>query len=254
MMEDGFLDLMKEEHLDILIRLAFELDSARIIEQLEKETEQAFSDKEEQITQQAMTSAYEKLHQQELNVTKNRRADRRHQRLMRAIEIVACVVLVIGISAPVAVASIETLRMRIVEFLISFNSEEESADVDPYDDIVIPDNWKGEYYPTFLPDEIIAKEVDPNITTKITYYLEDDQMIVFSENNDEVHVAMGVENESPSIMEINGYEAQVWEFNKEEYYTRIIWSIDERWFMLETRNLDLDGAYSIAESVRKITD
>ena len=49
MMEDGFLDLMKEEHLDTLIRLAFELDSARIIEQLEKETEQMFSDREGQI-------------------------------------------------------------------------------------------------------------------------------------------------------------------------------------------------------------
>lgn len=254
MAEDGFLDLMKEEHLDTLISLAFQLDSARIIEQLEKESEQAFSSKEEQITRQAMVSAYEKLRQQELNAYRSRGADRRHRRLMRAIEILACIVLVIGISAPVAVANIETLRLRIMEFLVSFDTEKESADIQYSDETSIPADWEGEYYPTFLPEETLAGEIDPIRKTKIVFTLDNNATIIFSENDSDGFSSLGTENEDALSIDINGNGGQMWEVYEQEHYIRMIWDIDERWFMLETKNLDQNIVHMIAESVKKKAD
>ena len=253
MKNDDLIDSLREEHLDLLIRLTFELEASQIIEQLETEIEQTFSDEEELVTQRALAAAYEKLRRQELSARENRSAERRHRRLMRAIEILACVILAIGISAPVAVANIETLRQKIVDFLININEEKDLTDVDPYEDLAVPDGWEGDYYPTFLPAGTLGYEIDPIRKTKITFTMENGEMFVFSESDEDVSTVMGVQNGKFFQFNINDSEARLWEFDEEEHFIRIIWDIDERWFMLETRGLDQKTAYMIAEDVKRIS-
>ena len=250
---DDLIDSLREEHLDLLIRLTFELKASQIIEQLETEIEQTFSDEEELVTQRALAAAYEKLRRQEVSARENRSAERRHRRLMRAIEMLACVILAIGISAPVAVANIETLRQKIVDFLISINEEKERTNVDPYENLAVPDDWEGDYYPTFLPAGTLGYEIDPIRKTKITFTMENGEMFVFSESDEDVSTVMGVQNGKFSNVYINGCEARLWEFDEKEYFIRIIWDIEERWFMLEARGLDQKTAYLIVANVRKIT-
>ena len=254
MKNDDLIDSLREEHLDLLIRLTFELEASQIIEQMETEIEQTFSDEEELVTQRALAAAYEKLRRQELSARENRSAERRHRRLMRAIEILACVILAIGISAPVAVANIETLRQKIVDFLININEEKERTDIDPYEDLVVPDGWEGNYYPTFLPAGTLGYEIDPIRKTKITFTMENGEMFVFSESDEDVSTVMGVQNGQFSYININGCEARLWEFDEEEHFIRIIWDIDEQWFVLETRGLDQETAYMIATDVKRIAE
>ena len=249
-MNEDILELLKEEHVDLMIRLAFELEAARIVERLDS-PDSMLTDAEEKCAEQALISAFDKLHQQELSDRRSRRAHRHRRRMMRIVEILACAVLVIGLSAPMAVANFETLRQRLVEFLVSFDSVNETSDFDRID---VPDGWKGEYFPTDLPKGTQVTELSPTGRALIRFATEDGGSIVFSENDDDCSVIAGAEDEAVTVTDVNGYEARVSEFFEDEYYVRIVWDNGERWFMLETCGLDLRKAHIIAESIKRIAN
>ena len=254
MKDESVLELLKDEHVDLLIRLAFEMEAYRKIEQLELDGDKAFSDEEKRIMEQALAEAYEKLKQQELNERRKQRAGYHRRRLMKGIEILACVVLIIAISTPVAVANFETLRQRLVEFLVSFDSVSETTSVVPLDEIIVPDDWEGKYFPSYLPRGTQVAEISPSGRTLIRFLTEDNAIIVFSENDGDCTINAGAEDETISMLEINGYQARVSTFPEEEHFIRIVWDNGERWFILETSNLEFKKAYAIAESIRKISD
>lgn len=252
MKDERILEVLKDEHVDLMIRLAFELEAYQTVKQLECDGEKSFTKEEERITEQALFAAYEKLRQQELRESRNQRMERHRHRLMRVIEILACAVLVVGISAPVALANFETLRQRLVEFLISFDSINEQTVVFPFGEVAVPDEWEGEYFPTYLPEGTGVTETSAAGRARICFSTIDGAMIVFVENNDDCSINTGAENEIVTMTNVNGYEARVSEFFENEHIIRIMWNNDERWFVLETVNVDFDTAQTIAESVRKI--
>lgn len=253
-MGEDILELLKDEHVDMMIRLAFELDAARIAERLDSPNAQALTDAEERLTEQALIIAYEKLRQRGLDERKGLRAGRHRRRLMKAIEILACVVLVIGISAPVAVANFETLRQRIVEFLISFDSESETTDLDAFDGVMVPDEWEGEYFPAYLPRGTQVEEVNPDRKVSVRFAMPNGGVVIFKENDDDCFINAGAADGSFTITDINGHEARVTEAFEDEHYIRMVWDNGERWFTLETSNMELKTVHAIAESVRKISD
>ena len=254
MKDESILELLKDEHVDLLIRLAFELEAYQLAEQLESDGEKDFTEEEKRITEQALAAAYERLRQQELNERRDRRAAHHRRRLMRVVEVLACAVVVIGISAPVAVANFETLRQKIVEFLVSFDGESETTRIQHLDGVTVPDSWVGKYFPTFLPIGTRVAEISSAGRAFVRFSTEDGAVIVFVENDDDSAMIAGAADETVTITDVNGYEARVAEFFEDEYFIRIVWNNGDRWFILETANLDIRTAHSIAESVRRISD
>ena len=251
MNDESILEQLKDEHLDLMIRLAFELEIAQTVEKMEAESGSLTED-DEAIARRALDIAYEKLRQQALSERKSRRASVHRRRLMRAIEIISCAVLIVAISAPMALANFEFLRQRLVEFLVSFDTEEETVEVTPIDEIAIPEEWTGKYFPTNLPPETQVDWVSTIGIPSIRFITEGDVMITFTESNIDSSIMAGAKDNVSSTTAINGYPAQVTEFFEDGDYIRFVWENDECRFSLETKNLDYEPTHIIAESVMKI--
>ena len=253
MNDESILEQLKDEHIDLMIRLAFELDVAKTVEEMESESAGGLNEDDEAIAQRALNIAYEKLRQQETRERKSRRARVHRRRLGRAIQIISCAVLIIAISAPMALANFEFLRQRLVEFLVSFDTKEETVDIRPIDQVVIPEEWTGKYFPTDLPTGTQVDWVSSIRIPTIRFVTADGASIVFTEGiNDASYVISGTKDYISSTTSINGCTAQVTEFFQEGHVFRFIWENDECRFMLETKDLDYEPAHIIAEGVTRI--
>ena len=252
MNDESILEQLKDEHIDLMIRLAFELDIAKTVEEMESESAVGLNEDDEAIAQRALNIAYEKLRQQETRERKSRRASVHRRRLGRAIQIISCAVLIVAISAPMALANFEFLRQRLVEFLVSFDNEEEIIDVRPIDEVAIPEEWTGRYFPTDLPPGTQIGWVGTIDIPYIRFIKEPDITITFKETDDDSSIMAGAKDNVISTDIINGYTAQITEFFEDDHYIRIVWKNDECQFVLETKNLDYEYAHTIAESVMRI--
>lgn len=252
MNDESILEQLKDEHIDLMIRLAFELDIAKTVEEMESESAGGLNEDDEAIAQRALNIAYKKLRQQETRERKSRRASVHRRRLGRAIQIISCAVLIVAISAPMALANFEFLRQRLVEFLISFDNEEEVVDVRPIDEVAVPEEWMGKYFPTDLPSETQIDWISTTGIPSISFTAGSDVMITFTETDDDSAIMAGAKDNVTSTDIINEYTAQITEFFDDNHFIRIVWKNDECQFILETKNLDLEHAHTIAESVMKI--
>ena len=74
--------------------------------------------------------------------------------MSRLVLIGACVVLVIGIAAPIAIANIEAIRVRVMELLINIQDEYTEISMVENEEMAfdVPAAWRGEYYPSYIPD------------------------------------------------------------------------------------------------------
>lgn len=254
MNDESILERLKDEHVDLMIRLAFDLEVAQTIEKMEAESS-PLTEEDEAIAQRALNIAYEKLRQQELSERKSRRASVHRRRLMRAVEIVSCAVLIVAISAPMALANFEFLRQRLVEFLVSFDTKEETVDVRPIDEVAIPEEWTGKYFPTYFPSGTQIDLIGSIGIPYIRFVTETGGTIVFKEfYGEDSYISSGGKDNVASTIEINGYTVQVTEFFEDGHVFRFVWKNDECRLMLETKNIDYEVAHTITESVMKIPE
>ena len=243
------LDEIQDQHLDTMIKLAFEYEDAlEAQENSEKNEEMPIIDAARK--EDVWNKALEKIAEMEAEEKKKSRIVQFRRSIPRIIEVAACLILVMGIATPFAIANVEAIRVKVMELLIDIQEDHtelsfvENENVEFY----VPAEWQGSYYPSYIPDGFYLTERG-KLNCYVTYENEQGECIDFSEYSAEDSVSINSENAELSYTTINGVDAFVIE---RENSVIIAWNSDDKFFVL-TANTTKEEALEIANGVKRIS-
>lgn len=253
---------IQDEHLDQIIRLAFKQEAALRTQELIIESEKPFTPEQQARAEQIHVRMLEQINQEERNKRSKERKERARRIIPRIIVAAACVVLVIGVAAPIAIANVEFIRSAVMKMLIRIDLEKGEVRMNFVEDDTasfdIPSDWPGEYFPSYMPEgfDVTWKSyVGENPCIEYTSQT-GQQVISFDEMDSNTTAISGIEGGVISYVEINGYTAIVIETENPEdetnYHVDITWDNGEKWFGVGSRGIPREETLKIAQSVKKI--
>ncbi|MDL2205361.1 DUF4367 domain-containing protein [Eubacteriales bacterium OttesenSCG-928-N13] len=183
---------------------------------------------------------YEKFDEQQQSTNLIRRRPARLGIMAAAV----LVLLFVGLTA--AVATVQPLRARVLEFLQSREDEYTQLQIrDPEAPrLDVPEGWNGEYYPTYIPDRLTLRRVDENITTA-TY--DNENLWVSIRECTNLDIEMFYDTEDSDTRQVEVLD-QIGTISEKNGVTAIWWAINDRYFVIYG-TLPPDVAIAIAESV-----
>lgn len=243
---------LQDEHLDMLLRLAYRYEDELIAREILAEfeaTNAADIDGDPQAAYALFRARYERQQAQQKRQQRNRRLKRA---LRRTVEVAACFVVLMAIAAPFAIANVDAIRVKVMELLIEVKDdhtelsfvEDESAAFE------VPAGWNGLYYPSYTPEKYQFIELDDRCL-QARYQDADGNNMYFSEYNPTAKVDIDSENAEISYEDINGARGMVVQKEQRDYIM-VTWAYEDKFFLLECQGTTLDEALKIARSVRRI--
>lgn len=168
--------------------------------------------------------------------------------LPHTLHVVTVVLLLFFIGLTTAVATVRPVRLRILDFIAKI--EDSYSEISFYNDIdnaVVPPEWKGKYYPVYIPELFELSHIDG--LYNIAYYnTKDDRVLQFGEYEDSIYTNADIDKQNAFDIRINDYTGIATTDNES---TTITWSIEGTYFYLYF-NGDFDETKRIAESVQII--
>lgn len=254
-------NILEEEYLDCLIKLAFDMDDAEKEQQIKAEAKDDELAPDEFTVRRTWQMAQEKMDRQEQEEKRIKRRNAVRRTVPQVLKIAACLLLAISIGVPVVIASSAEIRARVIRMLTSFDQEnqqvnfvfEENTDAS----FAVPAEWDGDYFMSWIPDGMTVIWPDSPGGCDIEYAdLEEKdaakrRFLAFSELSEKAGAASGTEDAVVSYADIGGREACVIEYTEDRGIS-ITWQNDEKMFALGCRNITKDEAIQIARNVRKI--
>lgn len=169
--------------------------------------------------------------------------------LPRITQIAAAILLVIFIGTTVAIASVREVRVHVLKFLIQMDEEytELSLVESPDEAFPVPEDWRGKYYPSYIPEGFVVQSVDQYIND--VYYLDaSNNLLYFMENAEDASTNIDTEGAKLNPVTINGAPAIV---SEKEGRVTVAWSNGDRYFVL-TLDGSVDIAMRIVNSLKNI--
>lgn len=236
--------MIGDEKLDQLIRLAFlekeVLETQELLDSTEKND--ADADEMERVRRSAFELFLQKNEENMRAKQREERAERAKRLFPKVMNIVAAVILVLEIAAPIAVARVDTIRMRVINQLVEIG---ENCTVIPFDEIPQPPGeWRGEYYPMFIPKGFEISFVS-EMYNEVEYTDSWGRRICFMECGEGEELCLDSENTTFSKIEFDGHEALLFE---KDGHCKLIWGVNGQHFMI-TAELLTEEAVKIARSV-----
>ena len=129
-------DALQDQHLDAMIRLAYKqadaLEAQRIADDCRASAEQP-SAEEAAAAFASFEGKLRHLARQDARAARRRRLG---HMLPRIVQAAACIVLLLGISAPIAIANVESFRVKVMEMLIDI--QEDHAQLEMVETTTLP--------------------------------------------------------------------------------------------------------------------
>lgn len=224
----AYWDMLEEEYCDCLTGLALKLREMEDTQALIAESERMELDAAQ--AERAYALFMQKWQAQE----KGRRRAARKAQIRRYVpkiaEIAACILLVVCIAAPLAVANIESVRASVVRFLIQINDEyAEIGIVEEGATIEVPDGWNGGYYLSYIPEGYQVEQVLLR-GVGVLYLNEASKTLTFHEGDEHLTINIDSEDKIVTYESVNGEIALVLE---DEVGTSIVWSKGKDYFILQ---------------------
>ena len=224
----AYWDMLEEEYCDCLTGLALKLREMEDTQALIAESERMELDAAQ--AERAYALFLQKWQAQE----KGRRRAARKAQIRRYVpkiaEIAACILLVICIATPLAVANIESVRASVVRFLIQINDEyAEIGIVEEGATIEVPDGWNGGYYLSYIPEGYQVEQVLLR-GVGVLYLNEASKALTFHEGDEHLTINIDSEDKIVTYESVNGEIALVLE---DEVGTSIVWSKGKDYFILQ---------------------
>lgn len=257
------IDALRERHLDVMIKLAFDLDDAEETQRLLDEPEAELSAEEERLADEILVQAFQKAEEREKKRKRQRRRAAVQQAMPRVALIASCLILVLTIALPIAIASSPVLRSRVMRLIVEVDEEqgraryEFVADSDAAFDV--PEGWLGEYFPSYIPAGFSIWNLEEYVAV-IEYRSETGPdgyaQIYFAEVDDGATGYVGTDNTDISYIDLHGRTAQMIDGYMDNgiHVITITWASDVKWFMLTTYGVDTETTLEIAGSVKKIVE
>lgn len=258
---------MQDQHLDLLIRLAFEQINEEEISELIQSDDPPLSAEEsirmEQCYQKAVCLSERFRHQERHNARR-----KNVKKTFRAISVGFAAMLIVALIAlPVAFAVSSEFRTSVMKLFVEIDETEHEAHFSFHADSAysqeengsgkaaeIPDGWKGEYYPYYIPEDMSVTYISQYDGTDVEFEGDGDRKIAFSEYDSGTSLVAGTEDAVITQITLsNGATAIVIEGDSREIHTfSVTWAIGDKWFDLTVFNLASEQAIRIAESVKRI--
>lgn len=225
------------------IRIAFAEISEAELDEYDRELSSVYeSDYSEAAQKKAL-----KLIERKLNKQLSKRFIRKT--LPRSLQIVTVALLLFFIGLTTAVATVRPIRLKIMDFIAQIE-ENYSAVCLIYsenEEAIVPEEWKGKYYPSYIPDEFMLAHID-NLFNMVHYTAMEVQVMQFAEYTDADYSNFNIDEENAFDITVNDHTgiAMI-----DEDGTTITWYTDDAYLYLFFSG-DFDEAKRIAESVRLI--
>lgn len=254
--EENRMDSFQDALLDQLLRLAFEYGEEKEVEAIIAEGARALTRDEEERAKKAYQSARQRIEADEAARKREKRRKTAGRVLPRLIQVAACIVLILGVTAPIAIAHVPALRARVVQMLVNIDAERGQADLRFVTESAFdyPARWGGSFFPSAIPEGFQLRSVDslPNFFEAI-YADEAGAELYFAEMTADAEITAGTGDGVLSYDEVNGSQAFITQSTTGPY-VRIIWSGQDRWFLLDSTALSPDELLAIARSVKKTVE
>ena len=260
---------IQDQHLDLLIRLAFEQINEEEINELIQSDDPPLSAEESKRMEQCYQKAIylsKRFQQQEKHDAHRKNAIG----VFKTISIgFAAMIIIALIAFPVAFSVSSEFRTSVMRLFVEFDETAHEAHFSLQTDSVyipkeinsdatveIPFGWKGEYYPYYIPDDMSVTYISKQDGTDIEFEGEGARKIAFSEYDSTVSLTAGTEGAIISQITLSdGATATIIEADLQEIHVvSLTWTGAEKWFDLATYNLSREEAIQIAESVKRIIE
>lgn len=195
--------------------------------------------------------------QEEKRRAQTRRMAAFRQGFARVVQVAACLVVAMGIAIPAAIAWVPAFRARVMQLLVQVDRQAGEAHVSFQEDeraaFDVPAEWRGRYFLSYIPQGMKMTYSNPYGINMVRYSSGDGRKITFSENNEDTSMTAGTEGADVYYMTLNGRSLFVTESkDAEDYYMRIVWANDARWFSLFTIGFSKEETLCMVDSVREI--
>lgn len=252
---------LRERHLDVMIKLAFDLDDVEETQRLLDEPDAELSADDERLADEILVAAFQKAEERKKARKRQQRSAAIRRAMPRVALIASCLILVLTIAVPIAIASSPVLRSRVMRLIVQVDEEQGWATFnfmeDPDATFDVPEGWMGEYFPAYIPAGFSIWNLEEYVAV-IEYRSETGSdeyaQIYFAEVGDGATGYVGTDNTDISYIDLHGKTAQVidgYMYNGIHVVT-ITWASDAKWFMLTTYGIDTETTLEIAGSVKKI--
>lgn len=253
---------LQEEHLDMMIKLAFDLEETEATQRLLDAPDPALTPEEEKLADEILALAYARADAQNKQTRQHKIAAAARKVLPWVVNTAACIILLLAIAAPIALASSEMFRSRVLQLLVEFDNEKGEAYfsfvADDNAEFDVPANWSGNYFPSYIPDGFTIYDYDPSFPMPyIEYRNEAKDQVFFDELDEDSTMMAGTDNSTIRNVDINGATAVLIEGITSDGVTwavTITWQNDINWFSITTFGLPTDEALRIARSVKRIVN
>lgn len=242
---------LQDKAYDLLGEMLVERDTARYMRELEEDVAHGNT-----AEMDAFFAKQDKVNLKKIEAYNRKQRGKHFLRhtLPRIAQAVAIVVAVISLAGGVAVAASHTVRVQVMQLLLSIEEEytklrlveDESASFD------VPADWQGSYFPTYIPEGMEVFEcLSAWQGNDITYrkIKEDGTKVRFLEAAASSATKLDTEDTSMQVIMIQGYDGRL---AVKEDVIQIFWSDDLHYFIVTTHGLDESTSIRIAQSVRKI--
>lgn len=167
----------------------------------------------------------------------------------RTLHIITITLLLFFIGLTTAVATVRPVRLMILDFIARIEDNHSTISLaNDIDYAVVPTEWKGKYYPSFIPESFELSYVD-ELFNIVCYTAKEDRVFQFSEYTDKDYSNINIDEENAFVISINDSSGLAISNGE---YTNITWYVDDAYLYLHFSG-NLDEAKRIAESVRLIT-
>ncbi len=232
------LNQLYEELEGIKLRIAF-------VEMENIELETLMSDSTE-YSEAARKKALETVEQE---IRRKEVGDFLHKTAPRIGQFVAVVLLVCFIGLSTAIATVHSVRVKVLEFIMNIEDEYTELGFDDSDDVYmdVPAEWMGNYYPVYIPNGFTLHSVDLDMP-EVTYTDVNGNNLSFSEFTSDAYTNIDTEEAETRLIEFKNGSALVSEKNGHVF---VAWAVDNRYFIVDLYGPQ-EMALEIAESVRMI--
>lgn len=251
---------LQEARLDAMIKLAFDLDDAETTRRLLESPDPDLTPDEERLADEILTLALSRAEKEQKRSRQHDFARTARKVLPFVINTAACIILLLAMATPIALANSATFRSKVMQLLVEFDHEKGEAYFSFVPDnstgFDVPDRWMGSYFPSYIPEGFTIYDWDPDFgEPTIEYRNEQQDQVFFHEMDEDWDMMTGTENSTISYVDINGSTGVLITgpaIDDITWAVTIIWQNDANWFHIVTFGLSTDEALQVARSVRRI--
>jgi len=254
------LSRLQDEHLDLMLRLTFALEEDETISRLLDDPDPTLTPEEEKLADEILALAYARIDAEKKQSRQHKIAQTARKVLPWVVNTAACIILLLAMAAPIALANSATFRSKVMQLIMELDEEKGEAYFafvpDEGAEFDVPEGWCGNYFPSYMPDRFTIYDYDPTFPMPfIELRNAEDHQIFFQEFDEYAEMWAGTDNSTIRNVDVNGSAAVLIEGCTSDNVTwavTITWQNDTNWFCVTTFGLSTDEALRIARSVKRI--